>query len=290
MGDGFFGEWKVGPPIVKQLPDGGVVTIIREGDGTGHYWERGTRTEGHTSTAITPERTWLKSWHPSHDPMHPKAAGGVRESTEWGRVKEPKGFHGGGHTNYTKTTITYPAGAGGGRNTIVDQSSYNPTTGDRDHSVTIKHADGTQSRSFTHNSPDGSWRIVTVTTDERGHGQRHTTAGKGDKVTKDETEDVDQGDSESNSGSEDPDPDPPEATRRATRTVPGTRSTRSSWRGCSARAGRAAMTSTRWETSRGPCVPGWTRCSRPRAVASGAAAPATRWTLSVPRPRSTSST
>jgi hypothetical protein len=211
LGDGFFGEWKVGPPIVKHLPDGGVVTIIREGDGTGHYWERGVRTEGRSATTLVPERTWLKSWHPTHDPMHPKAASGVREATEWGRVKEPKGFHGGGHTNYTKTTITYPAGAGGGRHTIVDQSSFNPTTGDREHSVTIKHADGTQSRSWTRTTTDGSWHITTITTDEHGRGQKHVTEGKGDKVTKDKTEDVDQGDSEGESGSEEQgDADPPD--------------------------------------------------------------------------------
>jgi len=210
LGDGFFGEWKVGPPIVKHLPDGGVVTIIREGDGTGHYWERGTRTEGQIGGVLTPERTWLKSWHPSADPMHPKAATGVRESTEWGRVKEPKGYHGGGHTNYTKTTITYPAGAGGGRNTIVDHSSYNPTTGDRDHSVSVKHADGTHSTSFSHTSTDGSWRIVTTTTDASGHGQRHTTTGKGDVVTSDKTEDVDQGDSDTGSSNEGQDADPPD--------------------------------------------------------------------------------
>ena len=55
------------------------------------------------------------------------------------------------------------------------------------HSSTVRADDGTRSWTNVIRQRDGSWSITTVTVDKDGNGTKHTTEGKGDTVTSDNT-------------------------------------------------------------------------------------------------------
>jgi hypothetical protein len=175
------GPWTSGSVIDRGLPDGGHIKVTRDGDGTGHYWEAGSRTAGVDAEGwMHPGRDWVTSFHPSRDLQHPGGSG-HQESTEWGTVHDPSGQD----RHYTTATVTTRDEAGRVVSRVWESASYS-ANGDRDHGAGVTNASG-GSVTWSNTSEDGSWRITTITTDEHGDGTRHTTSGKGDEVTGDET-------------------------------------------------------------------------------------------------------
>ncbi|MEU2350576.1 hypothetical protein [Modestobacter sp. NPDC049651] len=189
------GPWKAGVPIDKVLPSGAHVHIDRDGDGTGHFWEHGTRTRVVDADGFeTPAVDWTRVFHPYGDAQH----GGdrrQRESSEWGT----KTLSNGDRITFSGLKVTTRDDAGGER-TVWERGEYNPRTGEQSRGVTVDNPDGTHSTTWSDTGPGSSWRVVTETTDRNGDGTRHESHGHGDTVDGESDEDVHGG----TDGDEDP--------------------------------------------------------------------------------------
>ena len=206
-----------GGPFVERsrpitLPDGREGTVTISKDASGHEWRSGKVPQsidksGYGSAA----RTWVLTIHPPNDRLHPSSHRGG-ESVELGRDRYTR--KNGEHIDSNYTVVRTHERDAMGRDTSVSvRSAYSPDTGRQEHSSVVRTDDGTRSWTNVSRGQDGSWSMVTVTVDKDGHGTKHTTEGKGDQVTRDETTDADPSDAGPDKGEDgdsgsDPDPDP----------------------------------------------------------------------------------
>lgn len=177
------GPWKAGKVIDKDLADGGHLHIERDGDGTGHFWEKGSRSAGTLDGVGSEGRDWLKVWHPFDDARHPGHAQ-RRDSVEMGTTNSPWG----GSSTYR--IVKERTRDDTGRERTVWDRSDSAVGGDTFHAAGVKDFDGTRSTTSSVTHADGSGTITTTTTDAQGNGTKHVTSyDSSGATTKDETED-----------------------------------------------------------------------------------------------------
>jgi hypothetical protein len=201
------GPWVLGPPIEHDLPDGGHVRIVREGDGTGHFWETGSRTSGEIAGVFTPGRTWIGTWHPSVDDQHPDGPG-LQQHYEWGTVFSPFDHRDDEH-------YTHVATFGGtddlGRSTVVTTSDQWSENGQRTQGVAVEAGErgaDDYARSTSWCRQDGDdWVLTTITTDRHGDGTKTETRGHGEEAGETTTTPYHESDGTPDEGHGDPPPD-----------------------------------------------------------------------------------
>jgi hypothetical protein len=202
--DSFGGPWVEGKRSVR-LRDGRFAEVTVNVDASGHKWESG-KVPQHIDAhgRGIPGRDWLRILHPPGDRLHP-SSDHRGETIELGRSRYV--FPSGRVDDHNYTTVGRREVDSMGRDTRVHVTSgYSPATGEETHWSSVKANDGTSSYTHVTRQTDGHWSIVTVTRDAHGHGTKHTVAGRGEQVTRDETEDVDdttEDDGGSNDGNDD---------------------------------------------------------------------------------------